>query len=144
MTRHIKWFEELRKKDIPLVGGKCANLGEMISQTKVPVPLGFAITVDAYRYYIEENNLQVEIERILMDSDTHNVRLLIEKGEKVRKLITNAKIPERSREEIVEAYKEMGKEMLDKVVESLEEFGEPESPAKLEGRRMILLMNSKS
>jgi translation initiation factor IF-3 len=42
------------------------------------------------------------------------------------------------------AYKEMGKEMLDKVVESLEEFGEPESPAKLEGRRMILLMNSKN
>lgn len=33
MTRYIKWFEELRKKDIPLVGGKCANLGEMISQT---------------------------------------------------------------------------------------------------------------
>lgn len=42
------------------------------------------------------------------------------------------------------AYKEMGREMLDRVVESLEEFGEPESPAKLEGRRMILMMNSKS
>lgn len=42
------------------------------------------------------------------------------------------------------AYKEMGKEMLDRVVENLEEFGEPESPAKLEGRRMILMMNSKS
>jgi translation initiation factor IF-3 len=42
------------------------------------------------------------------------------------------------------AYKEMGREMLDRVVENLEEFGEPESPAKLEGRRMILMMNSKS
>lgn len=111
MTRYIKWFEELRKKDIPLVGGKCANLGEMISQTKVPVPLGFAITVDAYRYYIEENKLQVEIERILMDLDAHNVGQLIEKGEKVRKLITNAEVPERLREEIVEAYKEVGKRL---------------------------------
>jgi pyruvate,water dikinase len=111
MTRYIKWFEELRKKDIPLVGGKCANLGEMISQTKVPVPLGFAIIADAYRYYIEENNLQVEIERILMNLDTHNVKLLIEKGEKVRKLVANAKVPERLREEIVEAYKEVGKRL---------------------------------
>jgi pyruvate,water dikinase len=111
MTRYIKWFEELRKKDIPLVGGKCANLGEMISQTKVPVPFGFAITVDAYHYYIEENKLQVEIERILMDLDAHNVGQLIEKGEKVRKLITNAEVPERLREEIVEAYKEVGKRL---------------------------------
>jgi pyruvate,water dikinase len=50
MSRFIRWFEELRLNDISLVGGKCANLGEMISQTKVPVPLGFAITVDAYLY----------------------------------------------------------------------------------------------
>jgi len=40
MPKHIKWFEELGKKDILLVGGKCANLGEMISQIKVPMPLG--------------------------------------------------------------------------------------------------------
>jgi pyruvate,water dikinase len=111
MTRYIKWFEELRKKDIPLVGGKCANLGEMISQTKVPIPLGFAITVDAYRYYIKENKLQVEIERTLMDLDRNNVGQLIEKGEKIRKLITNAEIPERLREEIVGAYKEVGKRL---------------------------------
>jgi pyruvate,water dikinase len=58
MLRFIKWFEELRKNDIPLVGGKCANLGEMISQIKVPIPLGYAITVDAYRHYLEENELQ--------------------------------------------------------------------------------------
>lgn len=75
------------------------------------MPLGFAITVDAYRYYIEENKLQVEIERILMDLDAHNVGQLIEKGEKVRKLITNAEVPERLREEIVEAYKEVGKRL---------------------------------
>jgi len=46
-----------------------------------------------------------------MDLDTHNVGLLIEKGEKVRTLITNAKVPERLREEIVEAYKEVGKRL---------------------------------
>jgi len=111
MTRYIKWFEELRTKDLPLVGGKCANLGELISQIKVPVPLGFAITVDAYQYYLEENKLQVEIERTLRDLDAHNVGQLMEKGERVRKLITTAEIPERLREEIVEAYREMGKRL---------------------------------
>ena len=49
-------FEEIGKNDVDKVGGKNANLGEMINKTKVPVPSGFAITAEAYRYYIKENN----------------------------------------------------------------------------------------
>ncbi|MFQ6081397.1 MAG: PEP/pyruvate-binding domain-containing protein, partial [Candidatus Bathyarchaeia archaeon] len=39
----VLWFEDVTKKDIPLVGGKNANLGEML-HAGIPVPPGFAIT----------------------------------------------------------------------------------------------------
>ena len=43
----VKWFDELGMKDVPLVGGKNASLGELIrnlSSKGVNVPNGFAIT----------------------------------------------------------------------------------------------------
>ena len=52
--KYIKEFQEVSKKDVPLVGGKNASLGEMISQLTpkgVLVPDGFALTTDAYWYF---------------------------------------------------------------------------------------------
>lgn len=42
------------------------------------------------------------------------------------------------------AYQETGREMLDKVIESLEDIAKPDAPVKLEGRRMVLIMSNKS
>jgi translation initiation factor IF-3 len=42
------------------------------------------------------------------------------------------------------AYQETGKEMLEKVIESLEDIAKPDAPVKLEGRRMVLIMSNKS
>jgi pyruvate,water dikinase len=53
--KFLLWFEELERKDVPIVGGKSASLGEMTSKTDVPVPYGFATTAYAYRYFIERN-----------------------------------------------------------------------------------------
>jgi len=55
------WFEQIKKEDVPLVGGKSASLGEMTSKTKVPVPYGFALTADAYRLFVKENKLEEKI-----------------------------------------------------------------------------------
>ena len=38
----VIWFKDIGKEDIPIVGGKCANLGELIGKVGVPVPDGFA------------------------------------------------------------------------------------------------------
>ena len=49
--RYIKWFNTLRMRDVPLVGGKNASLGEMISALQsqgITIPNGFAVTADAY------------------------------------------------------------------------------------------------
>ena len=42
----VLWFDELRREDVALVGGKSSSLGELTSQTSVPVPYGFATTAE--------------------------------------------------------------------------------------------------
>jgi len=106
----IKWFEELKIADVPLVGGKNASLGEMIQnlgKKGVNVPSGFAITAYAYQYMIEKAGIDRKIKEILSDLDTHNVKNLAERGEKIRNLIKKASIPPELEEDIRKHYKEM-------------------------------------
>ena len=108
----IKWFEELKIADVPLVGGKNASLGEMIQnlgKKGVSVPSGFAITAYAYKYMIEKAGVDKKIKEILSDLDTHNVRNLAERGEKIRKLIKKTPIPPELEEDIRKNYKKMEK-----------------------------------
>ncbi len=53
---YIKWFEEIDKNDIPIVGGKGANLGEL-TQKGLDVPPGFCVTAGAYIYFVQKANL---------------------------------------------------------------------------------------
>ena len=46
-SKYILWFAQLGKEDIPIAGGKGANLGEM-TQIGIPVPPGFVVSVQAY------------------------------------------------------------------------------------------------
>lgn len=63
--KFIKWFEELRKDDVPLVGGKGANLGEM-TNAGIPVPPGFCVTAEAYKYFVENVKVSKEdVKKIL-------------------------------------------------------------------------------
>jgi len=56
MANYTKKFEELSSSDRSLVGGKCASLGEMV-QAGLPVPAGFAVTVDAYEDFRDTGDL---------------------------------------------------------------------------------------
>jgi pyruvate,water dikinase len=106
----IKWFEELKIVDVPLVGGKNASLGEMIQnlgKKGVNVPSGFAITAYAYKYMIEKAGIDKKIREILSDLDTHNVRNLAERGKKIRDLIKKTPIPPELEEDIRKHYREM-------------------------------------
>ncbi|NVM29364.1 MAG: phosphoenolpyruvate synthase [Candidatus Helarchaeota archaeon] len=105
----VLWFEECGIEDVPIVGGKNASLGEMIEKTKVPVPTGFALTAEAYRYFIRENNLEQVIRDTLADLDTHDMKNLAERGEKIRTAIEGAKMPKDLEELVRKYYKELGK-----------------------------------
>jgi pyruvate,water dikinase len=105
-----KWFEDLTINDVPSVGGKNASLGEMIrnlGSKGVNVPSGFAITAYAYKYPIEKAGIDKKIRNILTGLNTHNVRDLAERGEKIRNLIKNTPLPPELEEDIRKYYKVM-------------------------------------
>ena len=109
----ILWFDEIGIKDVPLVGGKNASLGEMyrkLTKKGVNVPNGFAITAAAYQHIIKSADVGGELEKILGSFDTGNVTDLMKKGQLARDVILNAPIPEDLEIEIKKAYKKLSKQ----------------------------------
>ncbi|MGD0406762.1 MAG: PEP/pyruvate-binding domain-containing protein, partial [Candidatus Bathyarchaeia archaeon] len=65
----VLWFDDLRKDDIPVVGGKNASLGEMIN-VGLPVPPGFAVTAYSYERFIQEKRIAEQIYKIIKETIT--------------------------------------------------------------------------
>jgi len=103
----IVWFEEVDKDDISLVGGKGANLGEMI-QAGFPIPEGFIITSDAYFTFLNLNNFQIQIKRILETVDVHDPQQHNEVSQKIKKLIISGEIPHYLAKQIISFYEKLG------------------------------------
>lgn len=103
-------FEDLRKEDIPLVGGKNANLGEM-TQAGVPVPPGFAITAYAYKKFITETGIAKKIYGTIEKTvtDINNPQQYEEASKKVRKIIESTPMSQEIKKAVEKAYKELGK-----------------------------------
>ena len=106
----IKWFSEISKDSVPIVGGKGANLGE-IYNLKVPVPPGFVITTYAYQYFMKD--LDEKIKKLLSEIDYENTDQLEEKTKEIREMIVKAKMPEDLKAEIIEAYENLNVEEED-------------------------------
>ncbi|MFH1537091.1 MAG: PEP/pyruvate-binding domain-containing protein, partial [Patescibacteria group bacterium] len=109
--KNILWFNELSNKDVGLVGGKNASLGEMynkLTKKQINIPNGFAVTANAYQYFLKEAGIDDDIKRILEGLDTHNLKQLANKGRKVRETILSAELPKDLEEEIKKAYKKLG------------------------------------
>ncbi|MFQ6120638.1 MAG: phosphoenolpyruvate synthase, partial [Methanosarcinales archaeon] len=103
----VVWLEEVRNKDVPLVGGKGASLGEMIN-AGLPVPGGFAVTAQAFRRFLEETGIAEELFKSL-EIDINNSEELKEASKKAKKLIMDAPIPEDIKKDIIDSYKELCK-----------------------------------
>ncbi len=113
---HVLSFSKLGLNDISTVGGKNASLGEMyqaLNHQGVRVPNGFAVTSDAYRYFINHNNLVEKIQSTLRDLDTHDLIALKEAGAKIRHWIRQGEMPEDLARDIRTAYQELEKEYGD-------------------------------
>ncbi|MDE5816683.1 MAG: pyruvate, water dikinase [Helicobacter sp.] len=123
--QYIKFFKELNNKDVPLVGGKNASIGEMF-QELVPmgihVPNGFAITSDAYWKLLEVGGIKQKIYDLLDGVDPTEIDVLKVRCKKIRDLIFQTPLPADLRAEIIEAYailsKEYGMEQADVAVRS--------------------------
>src|SRR3972149_6936525 len=101
---NIAWFNHIRKEDVSSVGGKGANLGEMVS-AGFPVPDGFVITAHAYYDFLRTNNLSVKIKHLLSSANFNDQRSLSQTSEHIKKLIIYGNLSENLVKEILLAYK---------------------------------------
>lgn len=105
--RYVLWFREIGKDDIPIVGGKCANLGELKGKVRVPVPDGFAITAGAYKFFLKETRINREISNMLSGVDISDIQALQRASQKIRKLIESITMPKSVEDEIISAYQKL-------------------------------------
>lgn len=122
MAVYVRWFDSLTNKDVGIVGGKNASLGEMIRALKkkgVTIPNGFAITAEAYRYYLQYNDLEDRLRDLMGKLRPKDMSSLKRTGKSVRRLIADAQMPEDLQNEIVSAYKKLcGSKACDVAVRS--------------------------
>ncbi len=100
----IAWFEEIGRADIPIAGGKGANLGELI-RARVPVPPGFVVTADAYFRFIRENDLVDRIQHHLRYLDPRDHASLRDVAFEIKQIISLAPMAAPMAAEIREAYR---------------------------------------
>lgn len=113
-------LSEVSMKDINLVGGKNASLGEMIQNIEsmgIKVPNGFAVTTRAYREFINFNGLQDQIIDLVTNLDDGNLPELRRVGSEVRQLIRNGIFPTEIKSEIREKYLELSKSYDKKMID---------------------------
>ena len=90
---YVKKFEELSKSDIGIAGGKGANLGEL-TQAGIPVPPGFVVTAQAYKYFMDEAGINDQVMSILDAIDINDTKALQAAAEEIKALIIESPIPE--------------------------------------------------
>ncbi len=111
----IAWFKETTKDDIPLVGGKGANLGEM-TNAGIVVPQGYNITIEGYDQFMEANDLHDKVMDVLVELDVHDTAALQKASKKIRDKMELAPIPEDLQGLIIDAYEEAIKDFPDSFV----------------------------
>jgi pyruvate,water dikinase len=105
----IFWFEELGERHNDMVGKKCANLGEMV-QLGLPVPPGFALSIDMYRKFIRETGAEEEMARYiegLGELKDVGITLFEEISKTIQGFIRGKEMPSRVKGDISTHYHEL-------------------------------------
>ena len=103
----IRWLETLNINDVAVVGGKNASLGEMIqglSAQGVEVPGGFATTAQAYREFLQQDNLADQIYADLAKLDIDDIVALSNTGRQIRERILQQPFSQQLRDSISAAW----------------------------------------
>ncbi len=106
----VLWFQETDIKDVGLVGGKNASLGEMyrkLTKKGINLPNGFAITAYAFRQFLKFNSLEKKINGLLNLVDPENIKNLESVGRRIRALVLGGKFPSGLAAEIKRAHRKL-------------------------------------
>ncbi|CAL5872086.1 uncharacterized protein PFLUO_LOCUS6343 [Penicillium psychrofluorescens] len=108
-ARLVIRFEDLKRQDGSVVGGKNASIGEMIStlaEEGITVPTGFATTSQAYWQYLKENKMQDRMASLIAEWQSGKASLA-DTGHDVRDLFLRGTWPTNIANEIKNFYREM-------------------------------------
>ncbi|MCR4338378.1 MAG: phosphoenolpyruvate synthase [Gemmatimonadaceae bacterium] len=105
-------FANVRRADVATVGGKGANLGEMIA-AGLPVPPGFVLRIEAYRQFCDANELAPQIDAELRRVDADDSTGLDRSATALRRIILDAPVPEDLRFAVEQAYAALSKDRPD-------------------------------
>jgi pyruvate,water dikinase len=111
----IDWLKNVGIKDIDLVGGKNASLGEMyqnLSHMGILVPNAFIVTTIGYSEFLQHNNLNNIIKTYLKSINKDDLISLRRVGLNIRLLIQNGEYPEKIKDEIIKSYKELSNQYI--------------------------------
>jgi len=107
MKEYILSLKDVGMNDVDKVGGKNASLGEMIKhldEAGVLVPGGFATTAEAFRDFLECDNLGNNINNRLDSLDVSDIGELVVVGKEIRQCILDAKFSDEFLEQIKVAF----------------------------------------
>ncbi len=103
---YVEFFKQLGKDDIPIAGGKGANLGEL-TNAGIPVPPGFVVTAGTYREFITKTGIDDQINDMLTGLDINNTNELQKVSDQIKDLIITTSIPDDIQRMIIEAYNKL-------------------------------------
>lgn len=101
--KYIRFLQELRKEDIPLAGGKGANLGELVA-AGMNVPKGYVLTVEGYHRCVPP----IHIPPVVVGDFTAVEKQTIE----IQRQIESISFLDEVKAEIIEAYRQMGSPLV--------------------------------
>lgn len=110
MTDYIRPFSEITKNDIPSVGGKGANLGEL-THAGLPVPPGFCVTADAYRTFIEATHVGDTIRDLLAATRIDDAENVEKNTAQIRELLTAQPMPPDVAAQVLAGYSRLAAEL---------------------------------
>ena len=106
-TRLVLPLDRIGQEHIPEVGGKAANLGEILNRVKLPVPRGFAVTAYACQAFLEYNHFPERIEKALKNLEVNDTEKLMQVSEDIRSYILKGLLPPDLERDLLQAVEEL-------------------------------------
>jgi pyruvate,water dikinase len=106
IQKWIFWFDELGQEHNNIVGKKCANLGEM-TRIGIPVPPGFALSLEAYKRFFKETNASREIQEYLNQELPENIKEWEQASKAIMQIVESKEMPKSMAESISSDYEEL-------------------------------------
>lgn len=103
---HTKTFKNLSYKDVPIAGGKGASLGEM-TQAKMNIPPGFVVLASTFDKFLEETDLNVEIEAKLKNVAKGDINSVDRASNEIQDMINDIKMPKDIGQEVIKEFEKL-------------------------------------